>query len=73
MTTTRIAIDIECGKTTCGECSCREDDYCELFGVHMVEDAEDVFLRCAPCLAAQGLAEDMMLKVAVAKAQGGAA
>jgi len=63
---TRIALDIECGKVTCQDCDWLDagKDDCLMFS----QDVTEEHLRCAPCLAAQERAEDMMFKVAAAKA-----
>ena len=64
----KVIVELECGKVTCGECEKRADYYCDLWEVNLTEDAEDIFLRCPECLAAEAKADDMMLKVACAKA-----
>jgi hypothetical protein len=68
MDKTRIIIEIECGKVTCGECDGMENGACAIFGRSLVEDADDVYMRAPECLEAEKRMDEAMLRSAIAKA-----
>lgn len=65
---TRLVVEVECGKVTCGDCPWHkgddEDGECALFEEYLV----DGVVRCSKCLEAEKKADDLMLKTAMAKA-----
>lgn len=60
----QLLVEIDCGKVVCGDCDWFHDGACDMFQMSLVDDA----VRDPLCLQAEAKADELMLKMSMAKA-----